>query len=102
MLDAEVRLQVLYFSSMFLQSGQTLKLPLPSWAGSRASRIPVVVVLSSVHRQSVPWHLDSSGVLLCLVTWDRCHRERLVLPICSPQPCHSCLFLQRCWGEMLP
>ena len=92
LLDAEGQLQVLYFSSMLLQSSQTPKLPLPSWAGSRASRIPVLVVLvvlSSVHRRSVPLHLESSGVLLCLVTWDRCQQQHSVLPICSPQPCCS-------------
>lgn len=73
-------LQVLYFSSVLLQSSQTPKLPLPRWAGSRASRIPVVVV---------PLHLENSNVLLCFVTWDRCRQQRLVLPICSPQPCCS-------------
>lgn len=34
LLDAEGQLQVLYFSSMLLQSGQTPKLPLLSWAGA--------------------------------------------------------------------
>lgn len=70
-LDAEGRLQVLCFSSVLLQSGQALRLSLPSWAGSRASCIPVaavLVVLSSVHRR-VPLPLGSGVVLLYLVTW---------------------------------
>jgi len=64
LLGAEGQLQVLYFSSTPLQSGQIPKLPLPRWAGSRASRIPVLVVLSSVHRQSVPLHW---GAVPCCV-----------------------------------
>lgn len=56
--------RVLYFSSMLLQPSQTPKLPLPSWAGSRASHIPMLVVLSFMKRLSVPLHLESSGGLL--------------------------------------
>lgn len=55
-------------------------------------RIPVVVVLmvlSSMHRQSVPLHLESSGVLLCLVTWDHCRQQPLALLICSLHLCRS-------------
>lgn len=55
---------MLYFSSMLLQPSQNPNLPLPSWAGSRAFHIPVLVVLSFMNRLSVPLHLESSGGLL--------------------------------------
>lgn len=86
---------MLYFSSLLFQSDQTPALPLPSWAGSRASCISVVVVLvvlSSTHFAPAEWwcfavcgHLGSL-LAAALGAAD-------VLPAAVPI---SRLFLQRC------